>query len=143
MQAAYWRASGEPVRQVTDLLDKCVEMGLTVVRMWAFFNEPTDDRDQRGTPKALEYQPGVYNEDFLWGLDYVISEAGKRDIKLLPVLTNYQKEYGGMRQYANWALRRTNLRSEDFYTSPDAIRMFENHVRKIVTRRNSITGVNY
>eukprot|EP00803_Ostreobium_quekettii_P005477 evm.model.scf_1491.6 EVM.evm.TU.scf_1491.6 scf_1491:26753-28269(+) len=113
MQAAYHRREDKPVPQVTDLLDKCQEMGLTVIRIWAFFNLPKDttwkddkreewqhvDVDQHGTPKSLEYKPGMYNEDFLWGLDYVIAEAGVRGIKILPVLTNYVWHYGGMRQY--------------------------------------------
>ena len=43
---------------------------------------------------------GAFDEKYLMGLDFVIAEVGKRGMKILPVLTNYWPDYGGMIQYA-------------------------------------------
>lgn len=37
------------------------------------------------------------------GLDWLVTEAAARGLRLLLVLTNYWKDYGGMRQYVAWA----------------------------------------
>lgn len=37
------------------------------------------------------------------GLDWLVAEAAARGLRLLPVLTNYWQEYGGMRCYVRWA----------------------------------------
>jgi mannan endo-1,4-beta-mannosidase len=37
------------------------------------------------------------------GLDWLLAQAAARGLRLLLVLTNYWKDYGGMRQYVAWA----------------------------------------
>lgn len=42
---------------------------------------------------------GVFSEKVFKGLDYVIAEAGKRNLRLILALSNYWHHFGGMPQY--------------------------------------------
>jgi mannan endo-1,4-beta-mannosidase len=42
---------------------------------------------------------GVYSEQVLAGLDWLLVEAGKRGLTLMMTLTNFWNEFGGMPQY--------------------------------------------
>ncbi|CAD7699787.1 unnamed protein product [Ostreobium quekettii] len=118
---------------VTELLDICANMGLSVIRTWAFFDGPG----------GLQTAPGVLSENYLEGLDFVIAEIGKRGMKVLPVLINYWRDYGGMFQYAKWALGTEPSKTEDFYSCSGAVQMFMDYMTAIISRTNSITGIAY
>lgn len=51
----------------------------------------------------LQRSPGVFDERVFRGLDWLLAQAAARGLRLLLVLTNYWKDYGGMRQYVAWA----------------------------------------
>jgi len=53
-----------------------IRQGMTVVRIWAHSVTPGWE---------MEPSAGVYNETVLRGLDFVIAEAGKRNLKLILV----------------------------------------------------------
>ena len=42
---------------------------------------------------------GVFSEKVFKGLDYVIAEAGRRNLRLILALSNYWHHFGGMPQY--------------------------------------------
>jgi len=108
---------------------------------------------------TLQIAPGVYNDTILDGLDYLMVELNKRDMKAVLYLNNTWEWSGGYGQYLEWAhqgeespvmqtqrgpmkmswARRTNL----FYKDPKATAMFENYVRDIVTRTNRYSGLKY
>lgn len=67
---------------------------MTVLRTWAFWDGLEDG--------ALQRAPGVFDERSFCALDFVLHEASLRNIKLLLVLTNYWKEFGGMQQYLKY-----------------------------------------
>ena len=50
------------------------------------------------TPAHLAYT-GQFDEKVFAGLDFVVAEAGKRNLKLILALTNYWSPFGGMAQY--------------------------------------------
>jgi mannan endo-1,4-beta-mannosidase len=71
--------------------------GMTVVRTWGFFDSPDSLN-----PAVVQYRPGVFSEQALRALDYVISQARFHNIRLLIPLVNSWDEYGGMNQYVRW-----------------------------------------
>jgi mannan endo-1,4-beta-mannosidase len=47
--------------------------------------------------------PGVYDDNLFEGLDFLLSEMAKRDMKAVVVLSNYWTWSGGFAQYLKWA----------------------------------------
>ncbi|KAI3807321.1 hypothetical protein L1987_23247 [Smallanthus sonchifolius] len=79
------------------------------------------------------------------GLDFVISEGGKFGVKLILSLVNNFNDYGGKSEYVQWAKERgEQMQNEDnFFTNPMVKRFYKNHIKTVLTRRNTITGVVY
>jgi len=120
-------------QEVLDVFDGMEELGLTVLRMWAF-----NDGDRWN---ALQPEPGVYNRRVFRGFDWAVAEAGRRGIKLVLTLTNYFPDYGGMLQYVNWTTGSGNV--NDFYSNSECKTLYKRFVRAVLNRRNSLTGVRY
>ncbi|KAI3993330.1 hypothetical protein MKX01_010073 [Papaver californicum] len=76
--------------------------------------------------KPLQSSPGSYNED------------------MFKVSNNYQN-CGGRKQYVQWAKNQGQyLQSDDdFYTNPLTKAFYKKHIKAVLTRINSITGVAY
>ncbi|KAK9110907.1 hypothetical protein Scep_018426 [Stephania cephalantha] len=122
--------------KVSNVFRDASSAGLTVCRTWAFSD---------GGGRALQTSPGVYNEPTFQGLDFVISEAGKHGIKLILSLVNNYNDYGGKAQYVQWA-RNAGVSvsgEDDFYTNPTLKEYYKNHVKKVLTRINTITKIAY
>lgn len=104
---------------------------------------------------CLQPQPGVLNDTLLTGLDYTLAELEKRGMTAVLYLTNswdwsggygfYLRECGygdspnasgeGYNDYVKYA--------SDFVREQKALDMYYEHVRRIVSRKNSITGRDY
>ena len=84
----------------------------------------------------------------------MIAEAAKNKLYVQLCLTNWWRDTGGVVQYLRWAgiedaaddkapfginVERAML----FYTNDTTRRMYRDHVEKIVTRRNTVTGTLY
>jgi len=125
---------------VDEVLEDAADMGLKTLRTWAFY-----DGDE---PNALQTAPGVYNETTFVGLDYVVARAADYDIRLILPLVNDWADYGGMDQYVAWdALYGTSPGTAsdriDFYTDPDTVQWYQDHVAAVLNRVNTLTGVAY
>lgn len=122
--------------KVTSVFQDAKQHGLTLARTWAFND---------GQDRALQVSPGHYNEQTFQGLDFVISEAKKNGIKLILSLVNNYENFGGRKQYVNWASSQGQSISslDDFYTNSAVKGYYKNHIKTVLTRRNSITGVAY
>ncbi|BAT82775.1 hypothetical protein LR48_Vigan07g285200 [Vigna angularis] len=137
---AYWlmyMASDPSQRnKVSSAFQVAANHGLSIARTWAF----SDAGDN-----PLQYSPGSYNEDMFLGLDFVISEARKHGTKLVLSLVNNYDDFGGKKQYVEWAKTEgQSLHSEDdFFTNPLVKGFFKNHIKSVLTRRNNFTGVVY
>ncbi|XP_078435205.1 mannan endo-1,4-beta-mannosidase 5-like [Wolffia australiana] len=136
---AYWllHVAAEPSERskVSDVLGGAAA-GLGVCRTWAFSD---------GGDKALQISPGVYDESVFQGLDFVISEAGKKGIRLILSLVNNFDDFGGRGQYVQWA-RNEGVSincTDDFYTNPAVKGYYKNHVEGVFARVNSVTNVTY
>ncbi|KAI3873151.1 hypothetical protein MKW92_004972 [Papaver armeniacum] len=139
---AYWLMSmaSEPScdkAKVTDTFEQASRLKMNVVRTWAF-NDGT-------SYKPLQSSPGSYNEHTFKGLDFVISEAKRNGIYLILSLVNNYDDYGGRKQYVQWARDKGQYfqSDDDFYTNPLTREFYKNHVKAVLTRNNSITGVPY
>jgi mannan endo-1,4-beta-mannosidase len=98
-----------------------------------------------------------FNERLLRGLDHALAEMGKRGMTAVIYLTNFWEWSGGMMTYLYWTNggRYVNMNdpahpwpqfpdmSSEFYGHVAAVRMFDDYVRAVVGRRNSITGTPY
>lgn len=137
---AYWMmyiASDSSQRdKVSSAFQEATKNGLTIARTWAF-------SDGGNTP--LQYSPGSYNEQMFQGLDFVVSEARKYGIKLVLSLVNNYEDYGGKKQYVDWARSQGQsvTSDDDFFTNSVVKGYYKNHIKTVLTRRNSLTGIAY
>ncbi|KAD2805833.1 hypothetical protein E3N88_39210 [Mikania micrantha] len=139
---AYWmmNVATEPSERhkVSQVLQDAANAGLSVCRTWAFADGCDD--------KALQISPGVYNERVFQGLDFVVAEARKYDIRLILSFVNNYKDFGGRLQYVEWA-RNSGVKNissdDDFYTNSIVKGYYKNHVQRVITRINTITNIAY
>ncbi|KAJ3695899.1 hypothetical protein LUZ60_001276 [Juncus effusus] len=122
--------------KVYETLDDASRLGVNVIRTWAFSD---------GGYRPLQVSPGSYNEQMFKGLDLVIAEAKKRGIYLILTLVNNWEGFGGKKQYVQWARDQGHyLNSDDDFFSDNAVKgYYKNHIKAVLTRVNTITGVAY
>lgn len=123
--------------KVTSVFEQAVAHGLTVARSWAF--------NDGNTSGVLQTSPGEYNEEVFKGLDFVVSHAKSYGIRLILSFVNNFKDFGGRAQYVQWGRNAgLNIKSDDdFYTNPTVKGYYKNHVKTVMTRVNSISGIAY
>ncbi|KEH36174.1 putative mannan endo-1,4-beta-mannosidase [Medicago truncatula] len=137
---AYWLMyfASDPSQRnkVSSTFQEASYHGLNIARTWAFSD---------GGYKPLQYSPGSYNEEMFQGLDFVLAEARKYGIKVILSLVNNYEDFGGKKQYVEWARSQgQSINSEDdFFTNPVVKGYYKNHIKTVVTRRNSLSGVAY
>lgn len=137
---SYWLMSlaADPTQRnkVTSVFEQAAVHGLKVARTWAFND---------GQYQALQTSPGVYDEQVFQALDFVVYEANKYGIRLILSMANNYENFGGKAQYVKWARNAgQNLYSDDdFFTNPTVKGYYKNHVKTVLTRVNSISGVAY
>ncbi|KAL3647099.1 Mannan endo-1,4-beta-mannosidase 2 [Castilleja foliolosa] len=123
--------------RIRAILQAGAKMGLTVCRTWAFND---------GDYNALQISPGRFNERVFRSLDYVIAEARRNGIRLMLCLVNNLQAYGGKTQYVKWAWDEgvgLSSSNDSFFYDPSTRRYFKNYVKTVLTRKNTITGVEY
>src|SRR4051812_39811545 len=95
-----------------------------------------------------------FDGTLLNGLDHALAEMGKRGLTAVIYLTNFWEWSGGMMTYLYWTNggRYINMNdpahpwpefadmSSEFYGHASAVRMYDEYVRALVGRRNSVTG---
>ncbi|XP_021903508.1 mannan endo-1,4-beta-mannosidase 5-like, partial [Carica papaya] len=137
---SYWlmNVASQPTERfkITDVFGQAAAVGLNVCRTWAFND---------GADHALQISPGVYSEPVFQALDFVIAEARKFGIRMILTLTNNYRDYGGRPQYVAWAKAAGVAVNgdDDFYTNAVIKGYYKNHVEKVLTRVNTVTGVAY
>ena len=119
----------------------------------------------------LQLEPGVYNDTILQGLDYMMAELEKRDMKAILYFNNAWEWSGGYGAYLDWVGFSGDVMSSDgsgemkhfdqtpvpsidgwweymqyvgnFILNDSAKALAAEHVKNMVTRVNSITGKPY
>ncbi len=105
---------------------------------------------------AYQYEAGKFNDENLRGLDILMNEAEKREIKVILFLSNNWEWSGGWLQYLNWnnklddeTLKNSfswdSLRdyTSKFYSCDNCKKQYFEQVKNIITRKNTITGKRY
>jgi mannan endo-1,4-beta-mannosidase len=147
-------ATGDRARLVREL-DRLDSLGIRNLRVMAGTEGPAD-QPWRVHP-AVQPGPGEYDESILRGLDFLLAEMAKRDMRAVLVLNNFFQWSGGMPQYVSWAtgdpipypeqdgntwddFQRFSAR---FYGIPGARALFERFLATLIDRTNTITGDRY
>jgi mannan endo-1,4-beta-mannosidase len=146
--------------RMPETLQQAARLGIKVVRVWATGEggpndvKPIGDLNDWPRTHYFRLKPGEWNEEQFVFLDRVIAEAAQDGLRVQLCLTNWWRDTGGVAQYLRWA----GIDGADddkypyginkdkamlFYSNEAARRLFREHVEKIATRRNSVTGVMY
>lgn len=147
-------AFGDKPRLLREL-DFMKEQGITNIRIQAGAEGP-DNEPYRVTP-SLQTAPGKYNDEMLDGLDFLLSEMGKRGQHAILFLNNSWDWSGGFAQYANWngkgeipyPMVKPNTWPQFmsyaawFLNSDNCQKQFREHVRFLLSRTNRYTGRKY
>lgn len=134
-------------------LDQLAEYKITNLRIMAASEESALEMSVK---PAFQTAPRVYNEELLKGLDFLMAELAKRNMKAVLVLNNYWQWSGGMSQYINWVTGEEIIdpdktgdwdgfqeQSAKFYINDEANAIYRDYIRMLVNRKNTVTGVVY
>jgi mannan endo-1,4-beta-mannosidase len=105
---------------------------------------------------SLQPEKGKFSEDAMKGLDYLLAEMGKRNMKAVIYFSNNWDWSGGFLQYLNWngllpdssLLRKmswdeTRDRISQFYSCAPCKADYFRQVKKIISRKNSYSHIPY
>lgn len=112
-----------------------------------------------GVPRvepALQTSPGIFNESLLTGLDFLLVELGKRNMKAVIYFSNNWEWSGGFLQYLNWnglisdSVLKRKLSWDEmrdyvqlFYSNKNCVNQYHQQVKLVVERVNSISKKKY
>ena len=150
----------EDREQMPETMHQAAQAGIKVVRVWAFGEGGPNDvkpvADFADWPRnhPFRWAPNQWNEDAFVHLDKVIAEAARNNLYVQLCLTNWWRDTGGVTQDLRWAgindaaddrypFGINNDKAILFYSNPETRRLYREHLEKLATRRNTITGVLY
>ena len=146
--------------RMPETLRQASQAGIRVVRVWASGEGgpgdigPVSDLADWPRTHPLRWAPGQWNEEALVHLDNVMLEAARNNLLVQLCLGNWWRDTGGVTQYLRWA-RIADAADEKFrfginperamlfYTNNETRRLYREHLEKLATRRNTVTGVLY
>ena len=144
--------SGDPSR-LAEELDQLQRLGVTDLRIMAASEGPNTE-PYRMVP-ALMIAPGVYDDDVLDGLDYLLAQIATRRMHAVMVLNNYWQWSGGMAQYVSWhegtpipyppthGWSAFMSYAAKFYGYAECQAWYLDHIATLVNRTNPYTGLQY
>lgn len=134
-------------------LDRLKQLGITNLRILS--GADGDEGLPSHISPTLQKAPGVYNDTLLRGLDYLLAELEKRDMKAVIYLTNAWEWSGGYGTYLEWTGHdkapvpdidgyQTYVDyASQFVLDSVATRMAIDNARFIAGRTNTVTGKPY
>ena len=87
--------------RLAEELDALNSIGVSNLRVLVGGDGP-DGIPTRVSP-TLQKEPGVYNDTIFRGLDFLLAEMGRRDMKAVLYLNNSWEWSGGYGMYLEWA----------------------------------------
>lgn len=136
-------------------LDFLQEQGITNLRVLGASELSAFDNH---FPFTIQTAPSQYDESLLQGLDFLLAEMKKRDMKAVIYLNNYWNWSGGMGQYVTWVdpdlaasvplnperkWEREMTLSSYFYSHQQAQGHFRNYIASLISRKNVFTNTLY
>lgn len=137
-------------------LDQMANIGITNLRIMALTEGP-DGSPYRILPAVVD-TPGMLKEELLIGLDFFLDEMSKRNMTAVVVLNNFWPWSGGMGQYLKWNGADSipyppphpngtwdgyQKFVAQFYSTPNAVAQYNDAVKKLLSRKNTINGKMY
>lgn len=138
-------------------LDRLSALGVNNLRVMAGSEGP-DTEPWRMAP-AMQTSPGIYNQEVLDGLDFLLAEMAKRDMHAVMCLNNFWPWSGGMAQYLVWHTEKTSIPypppakggnwatyqifTSKFFSTPAATEAYEQHIAGMINRVNTYTNRTY
>jgi mannan endo-1,4-beta-mannosidase len=121
--------------EVDDALDTAKMMGARVVRSQTL-------GDSVGCDLCIEPKAGVFNPEAFKVIDYAIKAAHERGLRLIVTLVGdcANCELSGEGEYLIWKGKRDY---KLFFTDPEIIAEFEEHIRALLNHKNVFTGIAY
>jgi len=146
--------------RMPETLQQAARLGIRVVRVWATGEggpndvKPVSDFNDWPRTHYFRLKPGEWNEEQFVFLDRVIAEAARDGLRVQLCLSNWWRDTGGVTQYLRWAgidgadddkypYGINKEKAMLFYSNETARRLYREHVEKIATRRNTVSGVMY
>ena len=146
--------------RMPETLRQAAQIGIKVVRVWASGEggpndvKPIADWNDWPRTHSLRSKPDKWNEEELVFLDRVLVEAAHSGLRVQLCLANWWRDTGGVTQYLRWAgiegadddkypFGINNEKAMQFYSNETARRLYRQHLEKIATRRNSVSGIAY
>lgn len=140
--------------RLTRELDKLASMGVTNLRILGA-SEASPLRD--AISPAISDRGKVIRPDLLRGLDFLLAEMAKREMKAVIYLNNFWEWSGGMATYLSWVGERPIVDPSDpttpwpafalytaqFYGNEPANRLFQAYLKRLLTRINTVNGRAY
>lgn len=134
-------------------LDRLKAIGATNLRVLG----SSEDSPLRSSMKPTFRTKDTYNEDLLKGLDFLLAEMARRDMKAVIYLTNFWEWSGGMATYLYWTNSGHFIDMNDpahpwpdfpdftsgFYASQEAVGLYHDWIRHVVGRTNTVTQGRY
>jgi mannan endo-1,4-beta-mannosidase len=148
-------SSGDRARLVREL-DHLVSLGIRNIRLQAATEGPNSE-PIRAKP-SLQVSPGVLDISVLNGLDFVLDEMGKRNMKAVLCLNNFWEWSGGFGQYLVWAREATSIPYPPplngdfdtyqnfvsrFYGSAQSQVLYKDFIKQLMSHKNYINGKVY
>lgn len=143
-------------RRIVSELDFLKKSGVNNLRILAAGEGKGPINGMRRVEPPYQEPQGVFDESVMIGLDFLLSEMGKREMTAVLFLTNNWDWSGGFLQYLNWnglladsVMQRKLTWDENrdvvsrFYTCSPCMDALNEQVKKLVGRVNTITGKAY
>ena len=143
--------------EMPQLMQFAAASGMKVVRIWASGEGGLNDVQPANNwrrDRWFRRTPTEWNETEFVFLDRIVAEAARNGLRVQLCLGNWWRDTGGVTQYLRWA--GINGADDDkfpfgindekamlFYINETTRRLYREHVEKIASRRNTITGVMY
>jgi mannan endo-1,4-beta-mannosidase len=144
--------AGDRERLVKEL-DLLKDLGVDNLRILA---ASEGARHKNALKPAFQESPGQLSDSLMIGLDFLLDEMAKRDMRAVVFLNNFWEWSGGMNMYSEWYgdgpatnPSETNdwtafmNHSAKFYKNEEAQLGFRDYITKVIQRVNSISGIAY
>jgi hypothetical protein len=122
--------------ELNDAFATVRQLGGTVVRSYSV---PIQRADEGISIPKYVRGLGRYNEEAFRTFDLVLKLANEQHIRLIIPLVNNWPWQGGREELAAWR----GKSKDDFWSDPQLIADFEDLIRHVLNRTNTLTGVRY
>lgn len=141
----------KPRPMVDALFDAARKLDLRVMRIWGMLDRGSLDgsvpnADGSGDKDGVYFQywdsaqkRPAYNdgENGLQRLDYALAAAAARNVKVIVVLVNNWRAFGGMDQYLMWYGRDKH---DEFFSAEEPRQAYRDWLAHVIGRQNSVNG---